>query len=112
MEGEYILNSIINKSLEKGKIQSFVLNGKLVDRINVTFLKFDKWIRIVSSEENINVEIENQPIDTIESFGDNDFNYPIEKIDTYYSDFKKYIGLKLVSWKELVWEKDNNLTLE
>ena len=57
MKGEKILNSVTNKSLQNGKIQSFVLKGELVDRINVTFLKFDKWIRIVSTDEITSIKI-------------------------------------------------------
>ena len=51
MEGEKLLNSLIGKSLLKGKIQSFILEGEMSDLINVTFLYFDTWIRIVSTDE-------------------------------------------------------------
>jgi hypothetical protein len=110
MRGEEILNSVTNKPLQNGRIQSFVLKGELVDRINVTFLKFDKWIRIVSTDEITNVKIEEDSFEEIKSYGDKEFYYPIEPIEKYFSEFKKYTGKKLLNWKELVWKKDKEMS--
>ncbi|MEN8123037.1 MAG: hypothetical protein ABFS35_22050 [Bacteroidota bacterium] len=110
MEGEEILNSIIDKTLEDGRIQSFILNGELVDRINVTFLKFNKWINIVSTDEITTVRIEESSFENIKSYGDKKFYYPIEQTKIYFPEFEKYIGKKLFKWKELVWTKDKKLS--
>ncbi|MFD1553168.1 hypothetical protein DNU06_17350 [Putridiphycobacter roseus] len=110
MKGEEIIGSCIGKPLYGGKIQSFVLNGELIDKINVTFLKFDKWIRIVSTDEITTVEHEDNSFDKINSYGDDEFFYPIEKIEIDFSDFKKYKGKELLKWKELVWKNDNKMS--
>jgi len=54
MNGKEILDSMIDKRLKKGRIQSFFLNGELVDRINVSYLEFDNWISVVSTDEVAN----------------------------------------------------------
>jgi hypothetical protein len=110
MKGKKIIDSCIGKSLNTGKIQSFVLNGELIDKINVTFLKFDKWIKIVSTDEITTVENEDNSFDKINSYGDDEFYYPIEKIEIEFSDFKKYKGKRLLKWKELVWKNDSNMS--
>ncbi|MFL1895565.1 hypothetical protein ACJRPK_07670 [Aquimarina sp. 2-A2] len=110
MKGKKIIDSCIGKSLNTGKIQSFVLNGELIDKINVTFLKFDNWIKIVSTDEITTVENEDNSFDKINSYGDDEFYYPIEKIEIEFSDFKKYKGKRLLKWKELVWKNDSNMS--
>ncbi|WP_299125970.1 hypothetical protein [uncultured Tenacibaculum sp.] len=110
MEGKEILDSIIGKKLDKGRTQSFVLNGELIEKINLTYLKFDNWISIVSSDELTTVRKVNKDFESRESFGDKEFYYPIVPINIYFPDFEKYVGKKLVSWKELVWNKNNKLS--
>ena len=110
MKGKEIINSCIGKSLNAGKIQSFILNGELIDKINVTFLKFDKWIKIVSTDEITTVENEVDSFDKVKSYGDDEFYYPIEEIEIDFSDFKKYKGKQLLKWKELVWKNDSNMS--
>lgn len=110
MRGSEILKSVIGKPLVNGKIQSFILDGELVDRINVTFLKFDEWIRIVSTDDMTWVALENNFFEDVNSYGDNKFYYPIDQIENHFSEFSKYKGKKLINWKELVWYKDEELS--
>ncbi len=110
MNGKEILDCIINKRLKKCRIQSFFLNGELVDRINVTYLKFDNWISIVSTDEMTTIRKAEDSFESIKSYGDSEFNYPVEQAEIYFPEFEKYIGKKLVEWKELVWKKDNDLS--
>lgn len=110
MKGKEIIDSCIGKSLDTGKVQSFILNGELIDKINVTFLKFDKWIKIVSTDEITTVENEVDTFDKIKSYGDDEFYYPIEKIEIEFSEFEKYKGYKLLKWKELVWKNDSEMS--
>tara|TARA_R110002051_G_scaffold219450_1_gene283482 strand:+ start:2086 stop:2538 length:453 start_codon:yes stop_codon:yes gene_type:complete len=110
MNGKEILDSIINKRLKNGRIQSFFLNGELVDRINVTYLKFDNWISIVSTDEMTTIRKAEDSFESIKSYGDGEFNYPVEQAEIHFPEFEKYIEKKVVGWKELVWKKDNDLS--
>jgi len=101
-KGTDILNSVIGKELQDGKIQSFFLNGELIDQINSTYLKFDKWIRIVTTDDMTKVyeirDIEKQQYSDLED----GMEFPIERIEKHYAEFKKYAGKRLLDWKELV----------
>lgn len=110
MKGKEILNSCINKTLTTGKVKSFILNGELVDKINVTFLKFDKWINITSIDEITTINLEDDTFDTVNSYGDNEFYYPINNIEINYSDFNKYKNKQLLKWKELVWKNNPKMS--
>jgi len=112
MRGKEILNSIIGKRLKKGKIQSFFLERELVSKINVTFLEFDNWVSIVSTDEITTVRNEGKSIEIIKTFTSNDveFSYPIQLTEILFPEFEKYIGKKVIEWKELVWKKDNELS--
>ncbi|GEO23492.1 hypothetical protein [Cyclobacterium qasimii] len=111
MKGEDHLKKVIGRTLEDGRLQSFYLKGELVDRINVTFLKIgDCWLRVVSTDEMTNVKIEEDAIDEIEFYGDNEFKYPIELIDKHFPEFKKYIGKKLLDFKELVLKEAESMS--
>ena len=110
MNGKEILDSIIDKKLKKGRIQSFVLNGELVDRINVTYLKFDDWISIVSTDELTTIRKAEDTFESTKSYGDREFNYPIKQTEIYFPEFEKYIGKKIIKWKELVWNKNNDFS--
>lgn len=96
MKGKEIIDSCIGKSLNTGKIQSFFLNGELIDKINVTFLKFDKWIKIVSTDKITTVENEDNSFDKVSSYGDDEFYYPIENIEVDFSDFKVVLKTDLI----------------
>jgi hypothetical protein len=110
MKGEELLKSAIGKKLESGKVQSFCLKNRLVDQINVTFLKFDQWIKIVSSEEITELKLEENSIEQIEFYGDDEFKYPINPIEIEFPEFRKYIGKVLLDYKELVWENNESLS--
>tara|TARA_B100000780_G_scaffold277674_1_gene248965 strand:+ start:300 stop:755 length:456 start_codon:yes stop_codon:yes gene_type:complete len=111
MKGEEHLKKVIGERLEDGRLQSFYLNGELVDRINVTFLKFgDSWLRLVLTDALTNIKIEEEAIDEIEFYGDDEFKYPIESIDKYFPEFKFYIGKKLLDFKELVLIENESIS--
>lgn len=110
MQGSDILKKMIGCKLESGIVQSFYLKGELVDRINVTFLKFGDWIRIVSTDEMTNIKLEKENIQQVDSYGDEEINYPLEPIDKYYPDFSGFIGKELVDYKELVFKNNDSLS--
>jgi len=110
MKGIELLNEQIGKTLMDGCIQSFELNGELVDMINVTFLKFDDWIKIVSTDEQTNISLENMEFENIAKYGDDEFSYPISKIEKNFPEFKKYIGKRLIGINELVLSKNSNFS--
>ncbi|GAL87790.1 hypothetical protein MYP_5021 [Sporocytophaga myxococcoides] len=109
MEGEDLIKSAIGKKLKNGKVQSFYLDNKLSERINVTFLEFDNWIRIVTTDEVTSLTTEASDLERLE-FGDEEFKYKIEAIEVYFPEFKKYIGKSLTSYKELVLRKSESLS--
>jgi len=109
MKGQELLESAIGKKLEDGKVQSFYLDNKLSDRINVTFLKFGNWIRIVTTDEVTSLTSEFEDIEKLE-FGDQEFKYKIESIEQFFPEFKKYIGKSLINYKELVLKKSESLS--
>ncbi len=110
MEGEILLNSFIGKSLLKRKIQSFVLEGEMSDLINVTFLNFDTWIQIVSTDDITSVRKENIAFDEITHYGDKDFYYPISLLELHFPKINNYYGKKLLKWRELVFSKDTDMS--
>ena len=110
MKGETLLNSLVGKSLLKGKVQSFVLNGEMIDLINVTFLYFDTWIKIVSTDEITSVIKETNSFNEITHYGDKNFYYPINSLELHFPKIKNYYGKKLLKWKELVYNKAQNMS--
>ena len=110
MRGKEILNKAIGEELIDGRIQSFLLKGDLVDQINVTFLNFGNgWLRVVSTDEMTDVTLEEDDIEKIEFYGDDEFKYPVEPIEKHYPEFSRYIGKKLLNFKELVLKKEESL---
>lgn len=106
MQGKEILNKAIGEKLVDGRVQSFHLKGKLVEQINVTYLNFGNgWLRVVSTDEMTNVSIEEDNIDKIKFYGDEEFKYPIEPIEKHFPEFHRYVGKKLVNFKEIVLNK-------
>lgn len=110
MKGFSLLNDQIGRKLTDGRIQSFELKGELIDLINVTFLKFDNWVKIVSSEEETDISLENDEFGNISKYGDGEFIYPITKITKSFPEFNKYLGLRLIGFKELVWDENNDFS--
>tara|TARA_R110001606_G_scaffold17352_2_gene67636 strand:+ start:114 stop:566 length:453 start_codon:yes stop_codon:yes gene_type:complete len=106
MNGKEILDSVIGKTLENGGIQSFILNGELVEKINVSYLKFEEWISIVSNDELTTIQIIENYFELKNSYKYKEFNYPLKQTSFYFPEFEKYIGKKVIKWKELVWIKN------
>lgn len=106
MKGQEILQGLIGHKLQDGLVQSVNLNNRLVDLINVTFLKFDnKWIRIISTDESTKIEWEIDDIDNIKFYGDEEFKILIRPIGQIFPAFMKYINKGLIDFKELVLKK-------
>ncbi|WP_422356185.1 hypothetical protein [Roseivirga pacifica] len=101
MRNPEIIEKAVGQVLQNGRLQSVVLDGKLVDKINVTFLQFDNWIRVVTTDEMTNLSeeksVEVRPVDENE-----DFNLTIELVENHFPEFKKFIGKKLIDFKEIV----------
>ena len=75
-------------------------------------MEFDNWISIVSTDEITTIRNSGKSIEEIKTFRNEDaeFSYPTELTEIIFPEFEKYIGMKLVEWKELVWKKDNDLS--
>jgi hypothetical protein len=106
MKGNDILLEQLGKTLTEGRIQSFILNKKLVELINVTYLKFDVWIKIVLSEGETKVTLIENGFEKISAYGDEEYHYPITSIENNFPEFKSYIGRKLSAFKELAFNKN------
>lgn len=106
MRGQEILKEHIGDKLQDGLVQSFYLNNKLVELLNVTFLKFsNRWISIVSTDEETSIKIVTDDIENIKFYGDEELKYPIQPIRQIFPDFNKYINKRLLDYKELVLKK-------
>lgn len=110
MKGEELIQSAIGQRLEEGKLQSFLLRGELIDRVSVTFLKFNKWIRIMSTDEMTQITKEENSFDQVKFYGDEEFKYPIDHIELHFPEFRKYIGKQLVGYKELVLKNNEYMS--
>ena len=100
-----ILKNRIGQSLKDGLIQSFYLDGKLVDEINVVFLRFDTWISVVTTDETSILEVKKEPVESKSKGAEEDrFKYPLAKIQNTYPTFKKYVNETLQNYKELVFK--------
>ena len=110
MKDQKVLEDLIGNTLKDGLIQSFELHGSLINLVNVTILKFNFWIKIVVSEGEISVSTEKREIDDPSQIGDNDFKYPISKIEDKFPEFNKYIGKRLIGYKELVSKNEPALS--
>lgn len=106
MKGNELLKEQIGKTLKDGKIQSFELRGELIELITVTFLKFEAWIKIVSTDEQTIISIIDGEFENEIKYDNEEFKYPITKIENYFPEFKKYIGQQLIAVKELVGLKN------
>ena len=105
-----LLEDNIGSVLQDGLVQSFELEGSIVDEINATFLKFNTWIKIVSSEGETTVSNEMSNIKNITEIGDDTFRYRISQIQDKFPEFKKYIGRKLIGIKEFISRKNSDLS--
>ncbi len=105
MTGSELLDEQIGKYLVEGRVQSFYLNGELVVRIIATFLKFNQWLRIASTDEHTKVSVDEQGIENVLSVGE-EFCYPLQPIEEHFPEFVKYKNRRLIGYKELV-SKDN-----
>jgi hypothetical protein len=103
MRGEQILEKQVGRLLTAGKAEFFQLPGQAAERINVTFLKFDnEWIRLVTTDEQTSVYPVIDDIDLIEKFTNEEFKYPLIPIGQLHPEFQKFIGMRLVDFKELI----------
>jgi hypothetical protein len=110
MNDTTVLEDLIGRVLCDGLIQSFELRGSLISQINVSFLKFNNWIRIVTSEGETTVSMEMRQIQSISELGDDEFKYPLTKLEDKFPEFKKYLGKRLIGFKELVFENNPALS--
>ena len=110
MKGNELLKEQIGKTLKDGKIQSFELRGELTELITITFLKFEDWIKIVSTDEQTIISHIDEEFKNTIKYDNEEFKYSIAKIEYYFPEFKKYIGQQLIAVKELVGLKNPQLS--
>lgn len=48
-----MLQKVVGKKLVESLVQSFYLNGELIDKVNVLFLKFDTWLHLTISDGSL-----------------------------------------------------------
>jgi len=112
--GIEILQKQIGKILLEGKFQSFVFNSEVQSKINVTYLKFENWLHITTSDETAIQELKTKDIEQIQTWKDESqatFEYPITNIETEFPEFKNLIGKKLLNYSELVTLSKNDITI-
>ena len=91
--GNEILKQRIGHQLKDGLIQLYYYNGILTDQVNLVYLKFDKWLRICTSDETVILEVDSTEPEQIKSYTDNEnstFEYPLVKLEKEFPEFKKY----------------------
>lgn len=112
--GNEILKQRIGHQLKDGLIQLYYYNGILTDQVNLVYLKFDKWLRICTSDETVILEVDSTEPEQIKSYTDNEnstIEYPLVKLEKEFPEFKKYYGQKLIDFKELTMTKfEDNIT--
>lgn len=82
-----------------------MLNGEEIDLINVTYLKFERWVQIACTDGNTTVsEVEND-FESINGYGDAEYQYPLTNIKDSFLQFNKYIGKRCLSITELVTDE-------
>ena len=95
------MRSQIGKKLRGGKFQSYNLDGK----INVLFLKFEKWIHITITDETAILEVQEENPKQIIGWTNDEgvkFEYPITDLSEKFNEFNNYIDLELTGFTELV----------
>ena len=101
MRNPDIIENTIGKTLSQGRLQSLISKENVVDRINVTYLKFDKWIKIITTDE-MTILYEEKSVELRPNDENEDFSLTIEPLENYFPEFKKLIGKKLIDFKEIV----------
>lgn len=103
MRGQEILKGLVGRSLTDGQVKSLSINGEAVNLINVSFLKFDKdWIRIVCTDEQTDIQFEDENLSAFNLKTENGVEFSVNPIGQFFPDFNKYLGKRLLGFKELV----------
>ncbi len=113
MTGADVLNRIVGQRLSDAAIQSFKIDDRIVDEVNVVYLRFGDWIHITcddgySSVRSVSSEKPEEitPFQTDSGF----FQYPLNTHVHSIPAFANCLGAELLSWTELV-DKDENTDL-
>ncbi|HEY3404948.1 MAG TPA: hypothetical protein VGK59_16275 [Ohtaekwangia sp.] len=102
MQGKENIERQVGRRLRDGQLKSLYENGKVMDLINASFLKFDnEWVRIVCTDEQTMVDIENLEIKEY-NMRDCEFEFRVQPIEKVFPGFTKYLDKKLLGFKELV----------
>lgn len=103
MRGQEIIKGLVGRSLTDGQVKSLYINGEPVDLINVSFLKFDNdWIRIVCTDEQTDIQFEDEKLSTFNLKTEDGVEFSVNPIGQFFPDFNKYLGKRLLAFKELV----------
>jgi hypothetical protein len=103
--GEAIIQNCVGQILTDGMFDTYLFNGILSNKINLTFLRFDSWICLDTDDwVSIHTTKENE-MHEILSWIDDDNNiieFPRKRIEFDYPNFRQFIGKKFLSFKELI----------
>lgn len=103
--GDNLLKSKLGQAITDGIFQSYFFNKNLSDKINVTYLKFDKWLHLSTTDGTAILELEVDYPKQIESWTNEEnstSSFTLTKIENEFPRFKEYIGQKLIKYSELV----------
>ena len=103
--GEEIIQNCVGQILRDGMFDSYVFNGSLSNKINLTFLQFDNWISLDTSDWVAIHKTKENEMQEILSWVDSDNNtieFPRKLIESDYPNFRQFIGKKFLSFKELM----------
>ena len=102
--GHEILQKCIGQRLTNGIFESYYFNGQLSNKIHVTYLKFEKWLHITTTDFTAISEIETTELEQIKSWTNEDnsrVEFPLTKIEIEFPLFKNLIGRVLIDFNEL-----------
>lgn len=101
MQGKEILERQIGKPLIEGKVKCITIHGNPPQPISVTFLLFgNDWIRIMTTDEQTAIRADSEDMNELEV--EQGFKFQSIPLDQIHSDFQKFIGKRLMTFKELV----------
>ena len=91
----------LGRPLVAARVKRLVLQGTLEPEPLITYLLFDQWLSIISTDEQTSIHIDPEPPVGTKA-DDGGFAYRIEPIAEVFPEFEIYIGQPLKAISELV----------
>lgn len=103
--GEAIIRNCVGQILRDAMFDTYVFNGSLSNKINLTFLRFDSWICLDTDDWVAIHKMKENEMQEILSWVDSDNNtieFSRKRIESDYPNFRQFIGKKFLCFKELM----------